>query len=169
MPLFDLLSDKSVQPRAVAFRYGKSIHLFTSRRQLVEHRNGKIAENDQRIGSRDRGRRHDENMRVRALAMQRAPLRNAEAVLFVRDRQRQIIKRNIFREQRVRTDDNVAAPPGKRGLYRAFLPGFHRTGQKKHVYAERREELLQSFPMLLCQNLRRRHESALVTGLLHRP
>ena len=125
MALFNLLSDEAVQPWPITLRYGEGVHLLASRRQFVEHRHAKIVENHQRVGARDRCRRHDKNMRVRTLVMQRAPLRNAKAMLFVRDSQRQITEFNILGEQRVCTYNNVAAPSGKRGLYRAFFFGFH--------------------------------------------
>ena len=108
-------------------------------------------------------------MRLRALFAERAALLHAEAVLLVRDGKTEIVKAHVLREQGVRADGDIAHALLQRGFDRAFFLCLHRAGQKAYADAERREKALQGFYMLLRQNLRRRHESALVSGPLCRP
>ena len=75
-------------------------------RHLVEDHDVQIAVVGERERPRDRGRRHDQDVRRRALALERHPLVHAEPMLFVDDGQREVRERNLLHEG-MRPDDEV--------------------------------------------------------------
>ena len=107
MPLGHLFADELVDPPAVGFVYGKSIHLLPTGGQLIHHRHIQIAVDYERQGPGDgRGGQH-QHMGVFRLLPQRRPLVHTKAVLLVGDDQPQPLIGHIRRQEGVGADTQV--------------------------------------------------------------
>ena len=104
---------------------------LTALRHLVEHDHVEVAVVGERQGPRDRGRGHDQDVGLDALALQGHPLVQAEPMLLVDDRERQVVERHALLHQRVGPDRQVDRTVGD-PLHdaRAVLPG-DRPGQQR--------------------------------------
>ena len=111
--------------------------------------------------ARDRRRRHHQHVRGPALGRQGQPLMHTEAVLFVDDRQRQILERDRFLEQRVGSDDHRGFPVGEslQDLF-AGLPLFP-AGEQCQRYPGGRRQRPDGGEMLTGEDLGRRHQRGL--------
>ena len=75
-----------------------------------------------------------------SLCCEPGALRDAKAVLLVGDDEAEIMENGLFREERMRADDELDAPIGQPGEHRAALRRGHRAGEQRDRNAERREQ-----------------------------
>ena len=123
----DLAADQVVRLASIGGR-GEYPRLdgLASARHLVEDDDVEVSVVGEREGSRDRSGGHDQHVRVPSLAPQRHALVDAEAVLFVDDREREVGEINALLQQSVRPDDDVHASVGKPGENTLAILARHR-------------------------------------------
>ena len=100
-----------------------------------------------------------------ALVAQREPLRDAETMLLVDDREPQPRQRDAFLEQRMGADRNGSRAAFQRFQGLAARLGRQRTGEPRDLDADARQPRLQLPVVLLGQYLGRRHERDLLAAL----
>ena len=82
-------------------------HRLATLRELVEDHDVQIAVVGEGEAPRDGRGRHDQHVRLPALALERHPLMQPEPVLFVDDRERQVVEGHALLHQRMGTDHEV--------------------------------------------------------------
>ena len=168
-PFVYKLFNEAVQPLTIAFIHGEGVHLLPARRQLVDDGDVQVAVDDEGERPGDGGGGHDEDVGRFALLRQRAALVHAEAVLLIRDHQRQIGKRHVLRQKRVGAHDQIDLSGGKGCLDLPLFLRRHGAGQFFHPQVVRSEKAPERGKMLLRQDLRRRHECRLLPGAADSP
>ena len=138
----------------------------TVRRLLPDQAHLHIRIDEHREGPRDRGRRHHERMRPLPLFRQLLPLIHAEAVLLIRDHQRELVIHDLLLKQGMGANDEVRIVDGDALIERLPLLRRHRA---RHKHRSKREGILLDHRLhlrivLLRENLRRRHQGRLVTA-----
>ena len=98
---------KSIDFPALLLGKGHRLDFLPARRQFINHGHIQIAVNHQRQCSRDRRCRHNQSMGILILAGKGHPLFHTKTVLFVGNRQRQIIKFHLIRNQGMGSDRNL--------------------------------------------------------------
>ncbi len=153
------------QPREPGVRLGGLLLLdparddrLARRRRLRDLGDGEIAVHRERERARDRRRGHVQHVR-RATLRQRLALLDAEAVLLVDDRDREIAQLDALLDQRVRADDDVRAERRRAHLLRRRAREQCARDAELGADAFDREEVL--FGERLC----RRHQRALASVL----
>ena len=142
---------------------GRDDRLAVGRRQR-ELAHLEVAVHGERERARDRRRGEMQDVRAPALD-ERRPLRDAEAVLLVDDRDGEVAEVDLLLDERVGADDDLRVAGGDELPRRGVLLRPQRARQEGHPDAERRAELVDRQEVLLGERLRRRHERALATGL----
>ena len=138
------------------------------RRKLVEHRHLEVAVDRERERPRDRGRRHVQHVRRRALPgllLERPPLLDAEAVLLVDhgDAQRSVVDARL--DERVGADGDGRLAGPQEPLGRAPLAGGHALHQPDDPHAERLAQRREADQVLGGERLGGRHQRALAACL----
>ena len=156
-PLDDLVTAR--------FRYGDSRNRLPAGRQFVDDGNVEIGIGGHRERARDRRRGHDQLMRMavvaHALFPQRHALVHAEAMLLIDDDEAESTKADAFLEQCVRADDQRSAAIGDRGKGFAPRRRFLAAGEPGGLQPERPEPVGEALPVLLGEQLGRRHDRGL--------
>ena len=163
-PLRRLRADERIQPLALFLRHDARADGGSPRRHFIHGRQIEVAVKHQRQRARNRGRAHHHHVRRVALALQRRPLANAEAMLLVGDRQPQIRKFHPFGNQRVRADDRLPRARGNRFLCAALFRRRHVPRQQAAGHAQRRKRLHRALQVLRGEDFRRRHQRGLSPG-----
>ena len=138
-------------------------------RQLVDHRHVEVGVCGHRQRAGNRGRGHDQLVRVAAgmlaLVAKRHSLVDAEAVLLVDDEERETAETDPLLEEGVGADGDADVAAGERLL--GGPAGFARqlAGEQGHRLAERPEPAVKVLPVLLGEEFRRRHQGHLKAGL----
>ena len=118
---------------------------------------GHVANTQQRHvqRARDRCRRHRQHVDVLLQLLQPLLVADAEALLFIDDEQSEIAILHIFREQPVRSDDDVDF--ARRDLFERLLDFLRRSEAAEHLdtYRKRRESALEGFEVLQSEHGRR--------------
>jgi hypothetical protein len=132
--------------------------------QLAQHGHVEVAVGRERQGPRDRRRRHVQHVRRDAfgrLAVQRAPLVDAEAVLLVDDDHAEPVERHGVLDQRVRADQELQLT--RRELAEQIGAARPRRGarQQRRLDQSARHQRLQRREVLLGERLGRRHQRRL--------
>ena len=161
-----LLADPLVGARALALgRRDVRLDRPAPRGQLAQHGDVEVAVGGQRERARDRRRGHVQHVRreaVRRLAVERAALVDAEAVLLVDDRDGEAVELDGGLDQRVRADEQLAARrwracrAGRRGGRRRVEPVSSAACTQLA-----RHQRLQRGEVLLGERLGRRHQRRL--------
>ena len=139
--------------------------------EVAQHGDVEVAVGRQRERARDRRRGHVQHVRgeaVRRLAVERAALVDAEAVLLVDDRDREPVEGDAALDQRVGADQQLQL--ARRELaqqVRAARRG-RRAGQQRGLDQLARHQRLERGEVLLGERLRRRHQRRL-GAVLDRP
>ena len=104
-----LVTDPAIRNVDVSWEHSERAHLGATRWHLVEHRHVEIAIQGHRQGSRDGGRRHDEQIRIGGLGFlfEAHTLVNAEAMLFIDHRDTQRSKPNTLLDECVGSHDEI--------------------------------------------------------------
>ena len=147
--------------------HGTRIDLLPARRLFAQLGNVHVAEIGQHQSARDRRRREHEEIDRLALVRQSKPLVDAEAVLFVDDRQREIAERDVLLEQRMRADDEIDIAGGKRCENVLAVAAALAAGEDGEPQPGGLRQWCDGGKMLPRQNLGRRHERRLAAGLDH--
>ncbi len=127
-------------------------HRRAARWHFIERRNVEIGVERHRERARDRRCAHHQLMRFgESLAAQRKPLRDAEAMLLVDDREAELRHRDAFLEQRVRADRERRLAARQRLQRLAPLLRGQRAGQPRDLDADAAEPTLRA-----CGNAARR-------------
>ena len=138
---------------------------LAARRLLAQHGDVHIAETGERQGSRDRRRRHDEDIHRFALRAEGEALVHAEAVLLVHHGEAEIVKGDALLEERMRPDRDLHGPGGKPRQHRLAFGAAVAAGQKRDAQSRLPRQRLDAFVMLPRQDLRRSHDRRLPPGL----
>ena len=155
----------------VAARFGQHhrLHGRASRRQLIDHGDIQIGVGGHRQRARNRGRGHDQLMRLMtvggALFAQAQALMHAEAMLLIDDDQGERGEFDAFLKQSMSADDDGRVPVAnalKDGAARlAGLP----PGQKRDGHVQGLEPAPEILRMLIGQQFGRRHQRHLSAAL----
>ena len=165
-PGVKMLFQKRENARVIAAVHRVGQNLFSSAGQLVDHGDVQITVDHQRKCARDRRCGHHKYMGRTRFFGQYAALTHAEAVLLVGHNERERGKLHIAREQRMGADRNVGFAGFQRLLDRAFFLCGNAAGQKHHTHLVA-EQNFQRFVVLLCKDLRGRHQRALQSVFRH--
>ena len=106
-------------------------------------------------------RGHHQHVGQRALAAHQQPLIDAEAMLFVDHRQRQVVIFDAVLEQRMRADHHAHAAVLQPAQQRSTRPPLHAAGQDRHRF---RRQPRQRAMVLLRQHFGGRHDRSLLAG-----
>ncbi len=142
-------------------------HLRPAGRQLVEHREVEVTENDHGGGAGNGCGRHHQEVGIALVAFgaQRGPLLDAEPVLLVDDHHAERLERDLLGQQGVRPHHDGDIPG--RQVRQHLRPGLalDPARQQLHADVERTEHLAYGHGVLLGQHLGRHHERPLVPAL----
>ncbi len=139
-------------------------HRLALRRRQRELADIEVAVHSECERARDRRRRQVQDVRAAAFD-ERAPLRDAEAMLLVHDGDGEVVEVDLRLDQRVRADDDLGVS-GRDHLPRGrVLLRPQRARQQADPDAERRAELVDGEEVLLGERLRRCHQRALASEL----
>ena len=148
---------------------GHCLHRQAPGRQFIDHRGVQVGVNRHGQGAWNRRGRHYQLMRAlfsgAPLVAQRQALVHAEAVLLVDDDQPQPGELDLLLEQGVGADGHrrFARPDRLQGLGTLAAAAF--PCMPYDIDSQGRQPLPETAVMLLCQQLGRRHQGRLVTGL----
>ena len=95
---------------------------LSSRRHFVDHGDIQVAINRERQRARNGRSGHHQNIRGVALGRQPLPLHDAEAMLFVDDREAQLLPFDILFDQSVRADADLHQTGRQKLLQLRFFP-----------------------------------------------
>ena len=112
-------------------------------RHFIDDGNIQIAINGERQRARDGSGGHHENVGMLGLRDQAQPLHDAEAVLFVDDRQAQVLPFDILFDQRVRSDADMGQPFGHQLLELRFFALRRGAGEENRHVAHFVEQVLE--------------------------
>ena len=132
MPVFDLIFDKCIRLVPIARIDHAVFDRKTLCRHLIHHRDVQIPIQDNGERSGDRCGAHHQNMRMSALFRKYFPLADAEAVLLIRDDERQVIVDGALLDQRVCSDHHRIGIKLQRLVCHALLTRRHGAGEKHH-------------------------------------
>ncbi len=166
--MLDLAANERIGASPFAGIEHASLHLLTARRHLVQHRDVDVPPDRELQRAGDRRRGHHQQVRIVTLLTQRCTLLNTEAVLLVNHGEPKTAEGHRRLDQRVGADDRMQRAIGKTAHHLLTVGPRRAPRQQSHRKArlrERCEELAQSAIVLLCQDLRRRHQSDLVAGV----
>ena len=141
---------------------------------MAQHGHVEVAVGGERERARDRRRRHVQHVRrepCRRLAVQRAALVDAEAVLLVDDGDREPVERHRALDQRVGADQQLELAARELPEQVGAAAGGGRSGQQRGLQQLAGHQRLQRGEVLLGQRLGRRHQrrlGALLDGPQHR-
>ena len=131
-PASHLLANELVGLGAFGVRASHArFDLAPALRHLVEDGHVEITVVSQCQGPRDRRRRHDEDVRFAALALQRHPLVHAEPMLLVDHGKREIVEGDALLHQSVGPDDEVDLPSCDRLQHPSSILAGHRGSQQR--------------------------------------
>ncbi len=162
LPAYELVD--LIAPR---LRLRDRLDRVTPGRHLTHDRRIEVAVGSQRERARNGRGGHDQDVWMHALRPQGRALHDAEAVLFVDDRQTQLAERDRLLHERVRADDEMNGAGSELGLHFAPLPRRRRAGQQREAEARVFQQPPDGDEVLLGEDFRRRHERHLET-VLHR-
>ena len=134
------------------------------RRQVAQDGHVEVAVGGQRQRARDRRRRHVEHVRREVagrLAVQRAALVDAEAVLLVDHGDGEPVELHRALDQRVRADEQLQLPARELAEQVGAAARGRRARQERRLQQLARHELLQRREVLLGERLGRRHQRRL--------
>ena len=161
----ELLADALVGAGALAVGRGhEGLDRPPAGGQLAQHGHVEIAVGGQRERARDRRRGHVQHVGRqpgRRLAVERAALVDAEAVLLVHDRDREPVELDRLLDQRVRADQQFELPARQLAEQVGAAAGGRRAGQQRRLHELARHQLLQRREVLLGERLGRRHQRGL--------
>ena len=146
-------------------RQGAGPDAAPSGRLLAQLRDRHVAIERQHEGARDRGRGHHQEVRALALGGQAQALMDAEAVLLVDHRERQIGERHALLEQGVGPDHDPAAACGQIGEQPDALGTPLTAGEQGRLQPGRRQQARERRLVLARQDLGRRHDRRLAARL----
>ena len=157
--------DHLVEPRE---RDGPRIDRLAAGRLLPQFGRIHVAEERKHERARDRRRRHHQHVDGLALARQGKPLVDAEAVLLVDDRKREVVELDLVLKQRMRADQNVDFAARKPVQDRAAVAAALAARQDRDLDADGGRQRRDGAEMLPRQELRRRHQRRLPPAFDHR-
>jgi hypothetical protein len=164
-----LLADALVSALALALGGGhERVDRPPARRQLAQHGHVEVAVGGQRERARDRRGGHVQHVRGqrrRRLAVERAALVDAEAVLLVDHDDREAVELDGGLDQRVRADEQPQLAGGELAEQVGAARRGRRAGQQRRLHQLARHQLLQRREVLLGERLRRRHQRGLRAAL----
>ena len=158
-------ADALDQPGPALGRQRDGRHRRAARRQFVDRGHVEVGIGAHRQGPRDRRGGHDQLVwaepAVHALLAQGQALLHAEAVLFVDDRQREVVEHHALLHQRVGADHHLRAPG--RDLLQRLRPRLagDLACEPGHLDAQRFQPGAQVGEVLLRQQFGRRHQRGL--------
>ena len=159
-PLCELALHKCGDIRLLGANANRSDHLSAPRRFFIQNRNIKIAIQGHRQRARNRRRSHHQHIRRCAPADQCRALTHAELVLLVDHHQSEILKISTAMDQGMRANNHLRMQP-------IILVGalIARRGAQGDANPQRLKPLAKCQKVLLCKDLRRRHQRGLRAGV----
>ena len=157
----ELASDELVDPLPLGLVANLGHDRRPPGRQLVEHGDVEIAVERQGQGAGDRGRRHDQHVRVLALPAERRALEHAEPVLLVDDGEPEALELHRVLDEGVGADTDGRGAAAERLQGRLPLPAPLAGGEPRHGEPERLDERAHRPEVLLGEDLGGRHEHRL--------
>ncbi|KAF4516306.1 hypothetical protein B566_EDAN000547 [Ephemera danica] len=153
-----------IRPSSLGIPEQERPHRPAPGRQHVDDRDIQIAIDRHRQCPRDRRRREDQHIRLVAFVDQIFPLHHTELVLFIHNRESEILEGHALLDQRMGANRHLHLT----GSQLRRLGFFHRhlvaSTQQHDTQPQRLQRTFQIAIMLLGQNFSRRHERSLVTG-----
>jgi len=142
-------------------------HRLPSGRQLVDDRNIQISVNRQGQRPRDRCRRHHQHVGCPPLATQGFPLAHSESMLFIHNRQPQILEFNAALDKCVRSHHEPHRAVGETRSDTG--PIARRRGQQVDIEGRVFKERRHRPGVLFGEEFGGRHQGRLVAALQHQP
>ncbi len=167
MPGPHFVADDAVDLPAAGIGANLRLHRGAARRELVDDRQGQVAEHGHGQGARDRGGGHHQDVRIFPLLAQEPPLEHAETVLLVHDAEPQPVELHLVLDHRVGTDHDLRFAP-RHPLQRPG-PGLPLQGRReeRHGHPQLLAPAVDVQVVLLGQDLGGSHDGHLV-AVLHR-
>ena len=137
---------------------------LAARRQLVEDGDIEVAVHQQPQRPGDGGGTHDQQVGIRGLFGQQAPLAHTEAVLFVHDGQTQPGELHALAEDGVGAYDEVGLVVPDGGEGGAACGGLHAAGEQGYPHPEGGEQAVQVLGVLAGQDLGGGQQCGLIPG-----
>ena len=139
--------------------YGKPAGGFFIQPRMIQ-----IAIGRHRQRTRDRGRRHHDDIDPFAFLPQQHTLAHAEPVLFVNHGKAEVVIGHTFRDQRMRADHDLRAAILKGFDHRFAVAAATLAKKKMRLHAKWREKGVDAGMMLACQHLGRGEKGGLRAG-----